>query len=408
MNVNHRRPSEWLRGVRLGVIGAVLLWPIAHLEAQQRDSVRGAEPADTTRPFVRGGAYDKPHQTRLSGRTAIGGYAELHARYQSVDGVSEESGFEAKRFNIFANARVSDRVRFAAELEFEDGASEILLEFAAIDFRIHPALTVRGGMILSPLGRFNLAHDSPLNEFTDRPLVATEVLGVALSEPGLGILGQLPAGRAGRVTYELYATNGFHDGLISNAEDGTRIPAGRRNFEDNNGSPAIVSRIAWSPRLGYELGFSFHHGAYNVFNTDGMDVDNRRDVSIGVVDFEAELAGVRVNGEMATAQVDVPAGLNGIYAERQRGLYVEGIREFGHGLLSTIPGSFFALKARYDAVDFDTQRTGQSVQQLTVGMNFRPSRDSVLKLDYVRGRSFDQFNNRSNHAFLLASLATYF
>ena len=64
------------------------------------------------------------------------------------------------------------------------------LEYAAIDIRLHPAVTLRAGMLLSPLGRFNLAHDSPLNEFTDRPLVSTEMLGVALSEPGLGAFGQ--------------------------------------------------------------------------------------------------------------------------------------------------------------------------------------------------------------------------
>ena len=60
----------------------------------QRDTVR----ADTTRPFVRGGVYDKPYQTRLLGRTAIGGYAEAHARYERVDGVTEEvrSLFEKK------------------------------------------------------------------------------------------------------------------------------------------------------------------------------------------------------------------------------------------------------------------------------------------------------------------------
>ena len=75
-------------------------------------------------------------------------------------------------------------MRMAAELEFEEAGEEIKLEYAAIDVRIHPALTIRGGMLLSPLGRFNLSHDSPLNEFTDRPLVSTELLGVALSEPG--------------------------------------------------------------------------------------------------------------------------------------------------------------------------------------------------------------------------------
>jgi hypothetical protein len=47
-------------------------------------------------------------------------------------------------------------VRIGAEIEFEDGAREIKLEYAAIDLRIHPSLTVRGGMLLSPLGKFNL------------------------------------------------------------------------------------------------------------------------------------------------------------------------------------------------------------------------------------------------------------
>jgi len=39
--------------------------------------------------------------------------------------------------------------------------------------------------------------------------------------------------------------------------------------------------------------------------------------------------------------------------------------------------------------------------------NFRPTRESVLKFDCVRGRAYDEFNNRSDHAFLLFSIATY-
>lgn len=391
------------------LLGGLLLSLVAvPCAAQQRDTTRRATPADTTRPFVRGGVYDKPFQTRLLGRTAIGGYAEAHARYERVDGTRDDAGFEAKRFNLFANARVSDFVRFAAELEFEDGGREILLEFAAIDLRIHPALTLRGGMLLSPLGKFNLSHDSPLNEFTDRPLVATDILGVALSEPGFGILGQFPAGRSGRITYELYATNGFHDGLISGAEDGTRIAAGRRNFEDNNGSPALVSRLAWSPQVGVEFGVSGHHGAYNAYDAEGLAVDQRRDLSIVVADLEATILGVQTSGEYALARIEVAPELTGIYAEHQRGFYLEGVREFGRGLVRTMPGSSFAAKLRVDAVDFDTQQVGQSLEQVTAGVNFRPTRDTVLKFDFVRGRSHDRFNNRSDHAFILASIATYF
>lgn len=378
--------------------------------AQQRDTVRADSAArkPSERPFVRGGVYDKPFENRLGSRTAFGGYAEAHARFERTDGAAEESGFEAKRFNLFASARVSDVIRFASELEFEDGGTEIKLEFAAIDFRIHPAFALRGGMVLSPLGRFNLSHDSPLNEFTDRPLVSTEILGVALSEPGFGALGQFRVGQLGRVTYEAYATNGFHDGLISDAEDGTRIPLGRGNFEDNNGSPAFVGRVTWSPRPSFELGLSAHHGAYNVFEADGIRVDDRRSATITVLDFDAALAGFRVQGEAATAAVEIPPGLSGIYASRQQGAFVEVVRDFGRGLVRTLPQSAFAAKFRWDAVDFNTARPGDSGMQFTAGLNFRPTRESVLKFDFVRGRFRDEFNNASERAGILLSLATYF
>ena len=390
-------------GTVLTIALAMLAGPAA---AQQRDTTRDTTRAE--RPFVRGGVYDKPFENRLGSRTAFGGYAEAHARYSRADGAAEESGFVAKRFNLFASARVSDVVRFASELEFEDGGEKVTIEFAAIDLRIHPSFAVRGGMILSPIGRFNLSHDSPLNEFTDRPLVSTDLIGVALSEPGFGVLGQIGAGARGRVTYEAYATNGFHDGLISNAEDGTRIPLGRGNWEDNNGSPALVGRVTWSPRSAFEIGVSAHRGAYNVFSIDGLQVDERRTATITVVDADAELFGIRVQGEAASASVQVPSGLTGIYASSQRGAYLEAVRPFGRGLVRTLPSSVFAAKLRWDAVDFNTAVPGDSHVQFTAGINFRPTSESVLKLDYVRGRVRDEFNNAGERAAILLSLATYF
>lgn len=391
-----------------GRIAACAVFIAAPLAAQRPDSALARPDSGDAVPFVRGGVYDKPYQNRLSGRTAMGGYAEAQARYHRTDGVSEDNGFIAKRFNLFASTRVSDYVRFAAELEFEDGAQEILLEYAAIDLQLHSLLTVRGGMILSPLGKFNLSHDSPLNAFTDRPFVSTDLLGVALSEPGFGILGKAGVGRGGRLTYELYATNGFHDGLITNSEAGTRVAAGRHNFEDNNGSPAVVGRIAVSPRLGYELGLSAHHGAYNVFEEEGLVVDERRDVTLAVLDFELTVLRTRIAGEGALVRVDIPAGLRGIYADRQRGFYVEGVRDFWRGRVTTMPRSRFSAKARLDYVDFDTRLDGTSETRLTVGVNFHPTPEAILKFDFGRGRGRDEFNNPSENAMLLFSLATYF
>lgn len=364
--------------------------------------------APAPRPFVEGGQYDRPYLTRLLGRTAIGGYAEAHARYERVDGVTEEAGFEAKRFNFFTATQVSDFVRIGAEIEFEEGGREIKLEYAAIDVGIHAAFSLRAGMLLVPLGKFNLAHDSPRNEFTDRPLVSTELLGVALSEPGVGAFGLFGVGRRARLTYELYAVNGFHDGLVNGSPDGTRIPLGRGNFEDNNASPSFVGRVAFSPRIGLELGVSGHFGAYNAFRVDGIDVDQRRDVGIVVLDVSASVLGTELRGEAASVRVDLPQDLAGIYASRQRGLYVEAVRPFGRGLVPTMPQSFFALALRLDAVDFDTRLAGDDVRQVSVGLNFRPTQDTAIKANWVRGQRRDRFSNPSAFAKLLFSVATYF
>ena len=381
------------------VAGVVL--HVSPAVAQEQDTTAG-------RPFVRGGVYDRPYLTRLLGRTAIGGYAEMHARWQRRDGATEERGFELKRWNLFTATDVSDFIRIGAELEVEEGGEEIKLEFAAIDLRLAPQLTLRGGMLLSPIGRFNLAHDSPLNEFTDRPLVSTELLGTALSEPGLGVLGVLPVGSRGRLTYEVYAVNGFHDGLIADSPDGTRVALGRGNLEDNNAVPAVVGRVAWSPTLDLEFGVSGHHGAYNLFDDEGLRVDDRRDLTIVAVDMDGAVAGFRLAGEAALVNIDIPPGLRDVNASDQRGLYVELLRDFARGAVATMPQSYFSVAARLDVIDLDANIPGDNTRQVTAGFNFRPTPDTVFKLNYLRGTTRDRFNNPADHAGVLFSIATYF
>ena len=108
------------------------------------------------------------------------------------------------------------------------------------------------------------------------------------------------------------------------------------------------------------------------------------------------------------ASIDVPPGLEGIYASSQHGLYVQAVRELGRGWIATMPSSFFEVGARYETADFDDDLHGDSTRRLTLGASFRPTSDSVLKLNYYRGRSRDRFNNAADEAGLLFSIATYF
>jgi hypothetical protein len=113
-------------------------------------------------------------------------------------------------------------------------------------------------------------------------------------------------------------------------------------------------------------------------------------------------------GEVVDARVELPSSLEGLYAGRQRGLWAEVLRDFGRGWIATMPGSFFTAGIRYETADFDADIAGDHVRQWQAGLNFRPTPETALKLSWLRGTSYDRFNNAAVHAGLRFSLATYF
>ncbi|MBM3276541.1 MAG: hypothetical protein FJY95_00450 [Candidatus Handelsmanbacteria bacterium] len=366
----------------------------------------GVQAQEQERPFVKGGMGDKPFITR-AGRTSIGGYAEVHFRYEREDGVAEELSFVPERFNLFTYTPVSERVRVASELEFEEGGEEIKIEIAAIDFEIHPALTFRGGILLSPLGRFNLAHDSPANDLTDRPLVSTELLGTTLSEAGMGFYGAFFPTARSRLTYEFYGVNGLGEGVLIGDPAGVRVQAGRGNFEDQNRQPSWVGRIGLSPFPAFELGVSGHTGPYNIWEADGLPIDQRRDLTLWAVDWEGSWRRCELLGEYGRVELEIPPG-NPLYAESQQGFYLQLNAHWGRHLLPALPAAVWTGVMRWERVDFNADRPGDSQRRLTLGINLRPEEQTVFKLDYQRNWARDPFENQSRGAALLFSAATYF
>lgn len=409
MRTTMRTRRDVARGTSAGaipsfVVTTILVAACVSVAVAQGDS--WSAPQDSVeRPFVPGGIYDKPFIVE-TGRASLGGYVDLQGRYGRAAGVSEFT-FLLERLNLFVFAPVSERVRVAAEIEFEDGGEEVRVELGIVDFEIHPAATFRAGILLSPLGRFNLAHDSPANELTDRPLVSTAIIGVTLSEPGMGFLGTFYPSEHSRITYEAYATNGFDDGVIAEGE-GTQIPAGRGNFEDNNNYPSFVSRIAFSPDPAFEIGVSGHTGPYNTWQEDGLTIDSRRDLSLLVVDLDAGWRRFRLSGEAAQGWVEIPASLEGVNAENQRGYYLEGAAILFDDRIPNLPNSHVTVVSRFDDVDFDTETEGDSIRRLTLGANLRVSYDTVFRIDYQYNWERDAFNNETNAAAVVFSVASYF
>jgi hypothetical protein len=421
-------------------------------EAKEKGKEKPAEAKASEPPLGFGSTgsgkliYAKPFVS--APKTTIGGYMDFSytaAKNSSIDNgtsingsrVGTSSTFDQQRFVPFFYSDVTDRVKVAAELEIEHGVRsksntgsglEVSLEFATIDYLIMEKLNFRAGIILLPVGKFNLLHDSPLNDLTARPLVSTLVIPSTLSETGVGFYGTFYPTRLSKLDYELYVTQGFSGYDTTGAPvitSGASLRDARQRVStmddglDNNNGKSVVGRVAFSPVLGVEFGGSGSFGNYSP--------TSYRPLSIMAVDWTLQRGPFELIGEAAWAYAknnskDLfgnpapdPTFAGQLLPQRMGGFYVQANYHFMPEALKRWAPSHFKESSTFTGVirwdDVNTNRDAAGgpgdVQRLTFGLNFRPVEDTVFKLDY-------QFNfedgkaNRINNDALLLSVATYF
>lgn len=343
---------------------------------------------EAIRDAVPGGVYDKPYIKRGGRGTILGGYIDHELIWND-----KQKTFDQHRFIPFIHGEVNERIHVMAELEFEHGGlvkgrgesdGEIKLEFATLDITFSEWLTYRGGVILSPLGKFNLLHDSPLNDLTTRPLVVRQIIPTTLAESGMGLHGTLYPSESSVLGYEIYFVNGFN-GNVLRSDGTTRIRSGRGSQKtDNNDNKALVGRLNFSPMLGLDMGGSFHVGAYD-------DVGDNT-LAIWALDVDYTRGPFHVLGEYATASID------GAAEDAQSGFYGQVGYHFFPGVVQTFPNSIFTAVFRLDHIDLGSS----DETRYTFGLNFRPEEETVMKLDY---EIYDQDDGSNG---LIFSVASYF
>lgn len=329
------------------------------------------------------GIYDKPYIERGGRGTSIGGYIDHELFWND-----KKKTFDQHRFIPFIYSEVSERIHVSAEIEFEHGGlvkgqgdsdGEIKLEFATVDITFGDKLTYRAGVILSPLGRFNLNHDSPLNDLTNRPLVARQIIPTTLSEAGMGFYGTFYPSEDILLGYEIYLVNGF------NQASAASLRSGRGSQKaDNNEEKSLVGRLNASPFLGLDLGFSFHRGAY--------DDSGAENLTILALDGVYNRGPIEVKGELARASIDAVA------TDKRSGYYAQAAYHFLPGITKAFPNSIFTCTLRYDHIDLDASKE----TRYTLGLNFRPEEETAIKLDY------EIYDNDDDSNGLILSVASYF
>jgi hypothetical protein len=365
--------------------------------------------------------YNRPFLSVGKLPIAIGGYAEANLQHSITDGIGQGVSFQARRFTLFFSSTIAQKIKFLSELEFEDGTKEINIEFAACDFEFHPLLNFRGGIIMNPIGAFNQNHDGPKWDFIDRPLVSTTLIPSTLSNAGFGFHGKYFS-RHLIVGYEIYATNGFDERIVSNNSNRTSLAAGKINpfrFEESsNGSPMMTGKIALRNRKIGELGISYLTGVYNQFNVDGFKVDSKRSASIFAIDFNTSLFKDRffITGELAQLVVDIPSTYIQNYGTKQQGAFLDLIATVVQRPIAGWERAKFNAGIRIEYVDYNQGRfreTNESIgdQQwaLVPTIAFRPNGNTVIRMNYRFIEETDLLNTPKSYSSVFQfGISTYF
>ena len=384
--------------------------------------------SDTTAPLSeaprldghRGGLYDKPFlEEEKTSAVHLGGYFDVEYR----DTESDRHEFRFHRLIPFIYADIHERVRFATEIEIEDG-SDVAVEFAYLDLLIADQVNFRGGVILDPLGKFNLIHDSPINDLTDRPLINQFVIPTTLREIGVGLFGTLtPPDSQWEVKYEAYLTSGFK-GLDDSGTATISSASGVRNarpsspdlskkFDDINNKFAGVGRLSLSPFIGSEFGVSAHSGAYDESGDNNLTIVaidalytipefKIGDFPVGPIELIGEAACAFVERDSFARTSGVASDMEGYYVQANYHFTCPWLTEHVPGVF--FPGSVFTLVGRWGQVDLD----GDKRRRLTLGLNYRPLESTVIKFDYQFNHGTGSSAPSADDDALLVSLSSYF
>ena len=349
---------------------------------------------------------------RTPGALSFAGYGEMllenfESENEAGTGGAPTTRLDFLRAVLYTGYRFSDKFLFNSEIEVEHG-NEIFVEFAYVDFLASDYLTVRGGLLLLPLGLTNEFHEPNVFLGAKRPETESRILPSTWRENGAGVLGSV-----GMLNYRAYFTNGLNGAGFTSAG----LRGGRqRGIQARAAHMAFSGRLDVTPVPGIFGGVGFYNGGSGqeqvVLSGERLDVGTR----VVEVHGQAQLRGFDFRALYATASVDdagrasmaLRLATTAPIAERLRGGYVQA----GYNVLSRF-NTTVALTPYYRHENVDTQDRvpagftrdlSRDGTFRTLGIDLKPIPNVVVKTDYqwinnAAGTGRNQFNVNLGYAF---------
>ncbi|MGE5091599.1 MAG: hypothetical protein ACM3OH_05465 [Bacillota bacterium] len=330
-------------------------------------------------------------------RTTVGGYGEVH--YVNASGPDTPGQATVRRFVIYLAHAFNDRIAMRSELEVEDAkleagspAGEVALEQLYLDYRTSAAFTLRGGLVLPPVGILNETHEPTTFNGVARPDFDHDVIPTTWREIGVGALGTFPGGSG--LSYRFYLMNGLRASGFSAAEG---IREGRQEGQEATfANPSLTGRLEWE-RPGVRIGSSFWYGGSAAQDPALGEGAFANAVALVSADARVTAGPVSVRGVFATVHVSDADRINAAYGNGVGSRITGGYGEAAYDLLSLLaPRSeahlnAFARHERYDthaAVPAGTVRDPALARRFTTfGLVYQPIYNIALKADYQLRRN---------------------
>ncbi len=327
---------------------------------------------------------------RKESGVSLGGYGE--ALYQNFESSTKNDQWDLLRFVLYAGYKYNDRVVLNTELEVEHATTEkegdVGVEFAYIDYLFTESFNLRGGLVLVPMGLINEFHEPTTFLSARRPDVENKVIPSTWREGGIGAFGDVAG-----FSYKAYLLNGLKGEDFS----ASGIRSGRqKGSEASAESFAGVARVDYTAINDLLIGGSFYYG------DAAQDLPFSVNATMADLHFDWKWNGLSLRAVGVIAEIDGAGDLSAYKAEKEEvaladfdpvgermtGWYVEA----GYDLFAALrPGSEASLTPFVRFESYNTQdkvpsgfeASGKNdVDVTTVGLNFKPIAEVVLKADY--------------------------
>ena len=335
--------------------------------------------------------------------TVLTSYGELN--YHRPTRRTENAQADLRRFVLGYQHRFDDKTKVVAELEVEHAVSsasdrgEVAIEQAYVERQLTPALALRAGLFLMPVGLLNENHEPTAFYGVERNFVETAIIPSTWREGGVQLVGNFDNG----VTLQAGVTTGFDLNKWDAASaEGKASPLGSIHQElalAKARDLALFAALNWRGIPGLLVGGSMFSGLathaqavadarVTLWDLHARWTPGRWDFSTlysrGVISNTAAL-----NAALVGNPTLIPNSFDGFYTQAAYKLWS---RE-DVVLSPFVRWEHFNTAKAYDDLGAGlTPDAGRAEQVVTVGANLRFAQGVVLKADYQRFRTNADLN----------------